>query len=167
MTKTKPSKSARKREHLALQELGEQLIGLAPEQLSAIDMDDTLLGAVLDAQTIKSHGAMRRQKQLIGKLMRGTDAEPIREALEQFSRQGRLEKAVFRRAERWRDRLVNEGEPALQAYTAETGAIDNAVATLLDELYSTDRDAHKRRIRRQLFRTIHHQLTSGMQTGAD
>ena len=86
MTDAKPSKSARKREYLALQKLGEQLLTLKESDLQAMDIDTELLDAVLEARRIKSHGALRRQKQYIGKLMRGLDPEPIRAALAEARR---------------------------------------------------------------------------------
>ena len=86
MTETKPSKSARKREYLALQKLGEELLTVRESDLLSMDLDDELLDAVLDARRIKSHGALRRQKQFIGKLMRGIDPEPVRDALARLRR---------------------------------------------------------------------------------
>ena len=86
MTDPKPSKSARKREFLALQKLGEQLLTLRESDLHAIDLDEELLDAVLEARRIKTHGALRRQKQYIGKLMRRLDPEPIRTALARVRR---------------------------------------------------------------------------------
>ena len=81
MTDLKPSKSAKKREYLALQKLGEDLIGLNEPDLRKMELDEDLLEAVLEARRIKSHGALRRQKQYIGKLMRHVDPEPIRAAM--------------------------------------------------------------------------------------
>jgi ribosome-associated protein len=81
VTELKPSKSARKREFLALQKLGEDLVGLKESDLRKMDLDTDLLEAVLDAQKIKSRGALRRQKQYIGKIMRQVDPEPIRTAI--------------------------------------------------------------------------------------
>lgn len=86
MDDTKPSKSARKREYLALQKLGEQLLDLKPHELDAIPIGDDLREAVVEAQGIRSRGALRRQKQFIGKLMRQEDPEPIREALGRLCR---------------------------------------------------------------------------------
>jgi len=74
----KPSKSARKREYIALQKLGEELITLKEPDLNSLPLDDNLREAVLEARQIKAHGALRRQKQYIGKLMRHIDPEPIR-----------------------------------------------------------------------------------------
>ena len=86
MDDTKPSKSARKRAHLALQKLGEELIKLRESELQAMPLDEDLRDAVLEARRIKAHGALRRQKQYIGKLMGRIDPEPIREALERLRR---------------------------------------------------------------------------------
>ena len=85
MDDSKPSKSARKREYLALQQLGEELIPLLESDLRAMNLDEDLLDAVLKAKRIKKRGALRRQKQYIGKLMaRLDDPEPIRTALERL-----------------------------------------------------------------------------------
>jgi ribosome-associated protein len=81
VTDLKPSKSAKKREYLALQKLGEDLIGLNEPDLRKMELDEDLLEAVLEARRIKSRGALRRQKQYIGKLMRHVDPEPIRAAM--------------------------------------------------------------------------------------
>lgn len=78
MDDLKPSKSAKKREYLALQKLGEDLITLKRSELDSLPLDEALLEAVLEAQQIKAHGALRRQKQYIGKLMRHIDPEPLR-----------------------------------------------------------------------------------------
>ncbi len=86
MTDPKPSKSARKREYLALQKLGEELLSLKDCDLDEIELDDDLRNAVLEARRIRSHGALRRQKQYIGKLMRRVDPEPIRAALARVRR---------------------------------------------------------------------------------
>ena len=86
MEELKPSKSARKREHLAKQKLGEELIPLAESDLRALPIEDDLLEAVLEAKKIKAHGALRRQRQYIGKLMRHVDPEPLQSALERLRR---------------------------------------------------------------------------------
>jgi ribosome-associated protein len=84
VTDLKPSKSARKREYLALQKLGEELIAVRQSDLGSLPLDDALREAVREAQEIKAHGALRRQKQYIGKLMRNVDPELIRAGLLQL-----------------------------------------------------------------------------------
>ena len=68
-----PSKSQRKREATALQDLGEQLVKLTSAQLRRVPLPDDLLSAVRAAQPITQRGAHKRQLQLIGKLMRRLD----------------------------------------------------------------------------------------------
>ncbi len=86
MTETKPSKSARKREHLALQKLGEELILLKHSEFDSLTLDDDLRIAVVEARQIKAHGALRRQKQYIGKLMRRVDPESLRDQVAKLRR---------------------------------------------------------------------------------
>lgn len=86
MDDLKPSKSARKREYLALQKLGEELITLKESELASLPLDENLLEAVLEARQMKAHGALRRQKQYIGKLMRHVDPEPIRAEMAKLRR---------------------------------------------------------------------------------
>jgi ribosome-associated protein len=64
----------------------EELITLRESDLQAMPLDEELRDAVLEARRIKAHGALRRQKQYIGKLMGRIDPEPIREALERLRR---------------------------------------------------------------------------------
>ena len=86
MDDLKPSKSARKREYIALQKLGEELIALKASDLDRLPLDDNLREAVLEAKQMKAHGALRRQKQYIGKLMRHIDPEPVRSEMAKLRR---------------------------------------------------------------------------------
>ena len=86
MDDLKPSKSARKREYIALQKLGEELITLKVSDLDRLPLDDNLRDAVLEARQMKAHGALRRQKQYIGKLMRHIDPEPVRSEMAKLRR---------------------------------------------------------------------------------
>ncbi len=100
------SKTQKKKEALSLQALGEQLVKLSKEQIEGIDLPAEIHEAVMFAKTIRKHGALRRQLQYIGTLMRRYDTEPVREALSQLE-QGNYKKALeFREIERWRDELV-------------------------------------------------------------
>jgi ribosome-associated protein len=82
----KPSKSAKKREYIALQKLGEKIIDLKQSDIDRLPLEENLRDAILEAQKIKSHSALRRQKQYIGKLMRFIDAELIDNELNKLSK---------------------------------------------------------------------------------
>ena len=157
---SKPSKSARKREVQALQALGEQLIGLSREQLDSIDLDPRLAEAVAAAQSMRAHGALRRQKQLIGKLMRGVDPEPIRTALDRFASNDRRARQLFRDAERWRDRLVAEGDAALAEFSEVLGRSSPDVDGAVKAVRTAHSDRASTEARRRLFRAIHAELAA-------
>ena len=155
MTDSKPSKSARKRTQLELQQLGEELIALNETELASFSLDDRLEKAVRDAFRIKSRGALRRQKQLIGKLMRDIDPAPIRAELARLRADDMRLKRVFAVAEKWRDRLVAEGEDALASFGAETAVDDAKLRALLGELTVAQSDKAEKTLRRQIFRRVH------------
>jgi len=155
VTDSKPSKSARKREHVALQELGEELIALNDSELVSFSLDDKLEKAICDARRIKSRGALRRQKQLIGKLMSDVDPEPIRAGLVKLRADDVRLKRIFARAERWRDRIVSGGTAELHAFEAETGEADTDLRALLAELDVAFSEKAEKTVCRQIFRRIH------------
>src|SRR5260370_712899 len=64
------SKSARKREAAALQELGVKLSALPDQEIKALDLPENLFVALRDLRRLPSHGAQVRQRHYIGKLMR-------------------------------------------------------------------------------------------------
>ena len=72
-----PSKSQRKRDMTALQTIGQRLIKLNPAQLKALDLPEGLLDAVVLAQRLPKHEALRRQMQYIGRMMRVADEELV------------------------------------------------------------------------------------------
>ena len=104
----RPSKSARKREATAAQDLGTKLIELKETDLRALDLPETLLDAILLAKRITSRGGLARQRQYIGKLMRGIDTAPIEAKLTQESRDHKLDAEKHKRIEAWRARLLSE-----------------------------------------------------------
>ena len=76
-----PSKSARKRAALALQKLGERLVGMRSEDVAQLPLSEPLLDAISEARRLRSHGALSRQYQYIGRLMRDLDVEALEAAL--------------------------------------------------------------------------------------
>ncbi len=112
----KPSKSQRKRDSTNLQKIGEALIELSESQLDKITLPDDLREAVLFAHTLKSHESIRRHLQFIGKLMRNVDAEPIELAISKIKSDSNISTAKFHRIEKWRDKLITEGDTELQNF---------------------------------------------------
>ena len=149
-----------------MQELGEQLVELSREQLSGINLDERLRDAVISAQSIKTHGALRRQKQLIGKLMRKVDPDPIRQALNALRQDEQLARRVFHDAEQWRTRLVNDGEAALSAYVEWLGNESAPVSAALQAFRAGGSDKSRKTAARQIFRAVHEDLLRKVQNEA-
>ena len=120
----RPSKSARKRAAHAAQDLGEALLGLPEADLAALELPEALREALRMARRISGRAAGARQRQYIGKLMRQVDLDPIRAALAARSARDARETERFRRIENWRERLITEGEPALEELAHWYPAID-------------------------------------------
>jgi ribosome-associated protein len=130
----RPSKSQRKREMISLQEIGETLVALPGAALAKIPLEGLLLEAITVARSLKAHEAKRRQMQYIGRLMRDVDPEPIKTALEKITHQHHQNKAQFHQIERWRDQLIQEGDPVIQQF--------------LDQYPETDRQHLRQLVRR-------------------
>jgi ribosome-associated protein len=155
VTNNKPSKNARKREQQALVKLGEQLVALKDSELVTIELSEELQKAIRAAAGMKSHGALRRQKLLIGKLMRRADAEQIRIELAALGASDRREKKLFAGAERWRDKLVDDDKQALVDFETHIGASDAELRRLLSDLEMAVNDRTEKTLKRQVFRRIH------------
>lgn len=120
----RPSKSQRKRESTALQDLGAALVALSADRLAKIEMPDSLRDAVRDAQRITKHEARRRQMQYIGKLMRSADPAPIKAALDAIAGVSATENARLHRLERLRLSLLEDEASALTEITAAYPNVD-------------------------------------------
>ena len=114
----RPSKSALKRQAHEQQALGEALAELPAPRLAALDMPEALRDALHEYQRTKSHEGRRRQRQLIGKLIRQADLAPLQEAVAE-AQLGRAHDALaLHQAEHWRVELV-ASDDALTHWLAE------------------------------------------------
>lgn len=128
------SKSARKREAASLQELGVKLAALPDQEIKALNLPDSLFVALRDLRRLPSHGAQVRQRQYIGKLMRGIDPEPVLAKLAERKQRHDLEIRYFQQIERWRDRLLSEPAAAVAELLQEYPQADAAeLKRLLDK----------------------------------
>ncbi|HEY9100164.1 MAG TPA: ribosome biogenesis factor YjgA [Thiobacillus sp.] len=145
-----PSKSQIKREVEALQDLGEMLVKLPDAQFKRIDLPENLRIAVAACRKITQNGALRRQKQYIGKLMRGIDPAPIQAQLDMFNGVSAAEIAKMHQAERWRDKLIADNE----ALTLFLNGHPETDATHLRQLIRNARDEAARNKPPKAFREI-------------
>lgn len=124
---TPPSKTRRKAEMHALQDMGEALIMLDPKRLAELASEaalpDRLVEAIRDARSITAWGGRKRQLQYVGKLMRDVDPEPIRRRLDLWAHGLTVDTARQHTLEQWRDRLIAE-PAALDSLSAEHPRLD-------------------------------------------
>ncbi len=148
-----PSKSQNKRAAEALQALGKQLVDLEGLILESFPLTDELRQAINDAKRIKSHGAMRRQMQLIGKLMRSADHEAIGVAFAALQAQDAAQTAAFHLAEQWRDKLIDGGTQILSEFidTFQPEDIQH-LRHLIKKAGSAANQADQKATRKALFR---------------
>lgn len=105
-----PSKSARKRQMLGLQAMGESLLTLNDKQLAQIPIDDEqLLSAIRECRQIRSNSARKRHLQLIGKLMRNIDPAPVEQALMALHNTQQQSAAAFHQLEKLREDILATG----------------------------------------------------------
>lgn len=130
----RPSKSQRKREMHALQELGETLAGLSKDALARIDLPDGLADAVREARRITDHEGKRRQLQYVGRVMRSLDDREIaaiRHAIETIQGVNKAETARLHALERWRERLLADDEALTELMARFTPADAQQLRTLI------------------------------------
>lgn len=106
------SKSEIKRDAEELKRLGLEMVELGKNALDKIPLDEELRAAIELAQKIKKEGR-RRQLQLIGKMLRNRDVDPIRQALDKLKNRHNQQVALFHKLEALRDRLIEEGDDAV------------------------------------------------------
>lgn len=111
------SKSEIKRDAEELKRLGAELVELGKNSLDKIPLDERLRNEIELAQRIKKEGR-RRQLQLIGKILRSIDVEPIRQALDKLKNRHNQQVALFHKLEAMRDRLIEQGDEAMSEVIA-------------------------------------------------
>ncbi len=102
----KASKTEKKKEALSLQDLGERLLHLTAEDIKGLDLPEKLFDAVMQGKMIKKHGALNRQVQYIGALMRKIDPQPIEAAIRSRREKDREGTARHKQAKAWRKELI-------------------------------------------------------------
>ena len=110
------SKAQKKRDADSLQKIGVELISLSQAKLETLPLTPQLRLAIMEARRLKSHGAIRRQQQLIGKLMRAGNTEEILEEYGKMQAEASAQTADFHLMEVWRARLIAEGKDALTEF---------------------------------------------------
>ena len=113
-----PSKTKIKKQMLELQNIGEQLADLNKDQLKELDLSESLRDAINEVKKMTKFGAINRQMQYIGRLMRDVETAPIIAKLEVWNGTSKQHITWLHQVENWRDRLLAEPDALTELLAA-------------------------------------------------
>jgi ribosome-associated protein len=150
------SKSQKKRNMIALQSVGEELVALSADVINKMDLPDELRVAILDAKRIPNskHGGNKRQMQYIGRLMREVDPAPILAQLQALKAPNQKQTAQHHLAERWRERMLADAT-SIAAFVREFPEADQ---TVLEKYLAAAKDDHAKQRPPKNFRLLYQTL---------
>lgn len=111
-----PSKSRIKREHHALQAMAEAIAHLPETDIARLGLGERTLEALRETGRIKDRRALRRHYKRIANCLEREHTGPITELLGRHTEAKRRSVARHHQIERWRERLLDEGDPALSTF---------------------------------------------------
>jgi len=120
----RPNKSQLKREAEALFELGKRLVELEKSTLQSLELPSEIASAIDAAKEIRSNNALKRQFKLIGKMLRSIETEELQKVIEDRDLQHRKGVGEFHQIEKWRDRLIAEGNSAVSELLSSYPDVD-------------------------------------------
>lgn len=139
-----PSKTRLKQEAKDLQDLGAALLEVPESDWLALQLPERLMEALRETRrTPPRGGARKRQLQYVGKIMREMDAQPIRDYFAQRSLNARRQIDAHHQLEQWRDRLIEEGDTAIEEFLQQHAGADRQQLRQLVRQAHRERDQNK------------------------
>ena len=120
----RPNKTALKRDLRKLQQLSQQLIELPEEKLRQFPLSENTIASILESRRIKSMNAMQRHTRYLAKQLFKEDTQAVVDYFNQFEAVQTRNSELFHQLERWRDRLLSEGNPVLEEIIKKYPKID-------------------------------------------
>lgn len=153
-----PSRSQRRRDATAIFKLAESLVTLTDAQLERLPLDDELLVEVRRTRAIHQPIARKRETQYLAKLMRRLESDEIdaiRLVLDVDRQQSYRETAQLHLLEALRDRLIAEGDSALEEVLSQyPGADRQHLRNLIRQANAEAKKQKPPKASRELFRTL-------------
>jgi ribosome-associated protein len=153
-----PSKSRIKRELHALQALAERLIALPRGELERLGLSEATWVAIDETARIKDLRALRRHYKRIAKLLAREDMEAVETLMRERDTLAREAAARHHRVERWRERLIAEGDEALAELLDEHPGADRQQLRSLVRAAQRDLEKGRPNAARKLFRFLREML---------
>lgn len=152
---SRPSKSARKREAQEIRKLADQLVAMKAARLKKLPLADDVRREVEAAREMASHGALRRQKQYIARLLRDACVSELRDAIAGFDSHDQADTRWFRQAEQWRESLLRDRTLPPVADTIVDDTTRELCMKLVTRYHASRGEGERKRHARQLFRMLH------------
>ncbi|WP_295456976.1 ribosome biogenesis factor YjgA [uncultured Thiodictyon sp.] len=149
-----PSKSQFKREHLALQALAERLTAMPRVQLERLRLSDVTWAAIEETTRIKDIRARGRHYKRIANLLEREDMHAVHALMDQAAERERADAAHHHGLERWRERLIGEGNEALSEFLDEYPQTDRQQLRTLIRAAKRDTERGRPEAPRKLFRFL-------------
>jgi ribosome-associated protein len=149
-----PSKSARRRERLALQDLAEEMLRLPRAALEGLGLGADTWVAIDETARIKDRRAMRRHIKRVANCLARENTEPLQALLDASEQQSRQAAARHHQLERWRARLIDEGDGALTEFLDAYPGADRQQLRTLVRAAQRDAARDKPDAPRKLFRLL-------------
>ncbi len=119
-------RAARDAQHFEARALAERLASVRHEWFLQVPLDDhpKIAEHLAQARQMKATGARRREVRFVARLLQNVDHAPLMESLDRAECGAWDDVEALHVAEAWRARLIDEGDPALGAFSAEHPAAD-------------------------------------------
>lgn len=161
----RPNKTRLKRELAELQKLVVEIINLGGGDRARLDLDDKFLDGVHRASAMKASSGRNREIKYLTKLLQKQDLDHVRNWFENRNSKHSEENRHFHVLEKWRDRLIAEGDAALQRYLEQYPQTDRQQIRALIRSAVKERNTGKPAgAGRKLFRTLRDNSAEAMES---
>lgn len=149
-----PSKSQIKRDRHALQALAERMAGMPRHELERLNLSEATWAAIDETPRIKDLRARKRHWKRIANLLEREDMHAVHVLVDQADSREREETARHHALERWRERLIAEGDAAVTELVDECPDVDRQQLRTLVRAAQRDAERGKPDAPRKLFRFL-------------
>jgi ribosome-associated protein len=139
----RPNKTQIKKDMAALFAISEEMSELSPGQLKTLELPEVINKAVVEVSGMPHKGARKRLLKFIAGQLHKIEVEPILEKLARIKNKSAHAVREHHTAERWRDRLIVEGNDALTELLDEQPHADRQLLRQLLRNAQKEAEANK------------------------
>ena len=137
-----------------MQTLAEELLGLPRAELQTLDLDARAWAAIEETARIKDKRALARHYKRIANCLSRIDQAPLQALLARRETAERAATARHHLIERWRERLISEGDGALADFLAHYPGVERQPLRALVRVAQRDAEQGRADGPRKLFRYL-------------